>query len=315
MNTYYTTKIANAYDENIAKLLNYIKDIETEELVIHVSETGDIVYPETVKGNDEEDDALGLLEAAEASDDDEYEDSEHSHLATSSSASVSLAMPSASTVNSATSVSSTTTTSSSSAASSIPSSTEENKRTIRTRSESLTDSFSTDEAESVGRSLSDYLKLQDELPESEDHDDRLPNVLLYPDYDKNMEVKYFRSLAHIIQGGWKDRIIEGYHKYALCTQTHLSACTKDNLEGLFMTLFRQQVRLPGVEDSVAWYTAFAVTKLHTLFGYFALSLIRSPASESSCELVFSQCRWIVGDRRKRMKLSTVSMLLQILDRG
>ena len=313
VNTSYTSKASDAYDENIKKLLNHIKDIETEELIIRVSESGDIVYPEAVKGNEEEEDTLGLLEAAEASEDDEFEYREHSHLASSSSSSSSNAMLSASTVDSASSES-TTTTSSSSTSSSITSSTEQqdNKRTIRTRSESLITSFSNDEADTSVRSLSDYLNLPDELHESEKHDDQLPNVLLYPDYDKNREIKYIRGLAHLIQNGWKDRIIEGYHKYALCTQSHLSDCTKDNLEGLFMTFFRPGVRLPGVEDSVAWYTAFAVSSLHSLFAYFALSLIQSPASESSCERVFSQCKWIVGDQRKRMKLSTVAMLLHIL---
>ena len=302
INTFYTSKTDDMYDENVTKLLKLIKDIELEELVINVSATGDIVYPETIRRNEDDEDDLGLLEAAEASEDDEFQYSEDSHTSSSSTA--------------APSVTTTSGNSGSPPSSIIISSPDqpENLRSIRTRSETQTTTAGTQHLDASGKPLSVYLQQPDELGQSEadEERDQLANVLLYPNYDSKKERSYFSSLAQLIQTGWKERLIEGYRNYALYTQADLSVATRDKLDGLFLSFFQQPVGLSVVSNSFTWYADFAMSSLHSLFAYCALSLIQSPASESSCERIFSQCKWIVGDRRKHMKLSTVAMLLHVL---
>ena len=49
----------------------------------------------------------------------------------------------------------------------------------------------------------------------------------------------------------------------------------------------------------------------SVYSYIVQNLPTAPCSEASCETLFSIAKWIIGSRRQKMKLATLTFLLHI----
>ena len=262
------------YNPNIGRLLANISSLDdAAEDIIRVSTSGEIIYPDSL--DRDEDDELGLIDA-ELSDETEYEDDEiDEHEAGEAS------------------------------------------RIVRTRKEEQKQSVSSTTPTQSQMRIKNTTHIQYALQEADELMEptlSAENVLSYPPEDHQKELGYLSDLASLMQRNWKERIICGYTKYLNSVTSRLTERTTSKLHSLFISLFDQRLPLLDYEENVFnFYRVFALeSSLHSFFAYLALSLILTSASESSCELIFSRAKWVVGDRRMRFTIPQLSGLLKVL---
>ena len=139
------------------------------------------------------------------------------------------------------------------------------------------------------------------------------DVLQYPQYEEEKEPSYFRSLLVLLECDWRGRVIKGFHRYMDMALSHFSKATQEALEKELLVLLNTPAPFAAVEDPMLFYKALsAFSKPKELFSYIASALVTCSCSESSCERLFSHVKWIIGDRRRRLHLRTLSLLLQII---
>ena len=196
----------------------------------------------------------------------------------------------------------------------------------------LEDSLSTTQTRSMEEGYSDSLELTytsgistfveaslaTQSGESGEDDDDIEelgstDVLEYPNYQAEKEPAYIKSLLLFMQSAWSQRIINAFSRVTQTVMPSMNEYTRNALEAEFLQLMSSPLIFRAVTSPFVFYDSLSTqSDVRSLFSYIARSLVVSPCSESSCERVFSLVKWIVGDRRRQLRLKTLSLLLQVI---
>ena len=191
----------------------------------------------------------------------------------------------------------------------------DSQSTVVTRSESdsYSDALELPASPSFDQSAAFY------TPDGESSDDDVAivastDVLHYPEAkSEDEEVYYYQSLLTLIQDNWNGRVINGFQSLSKTVLGQLSEETRGTVEKEFLQFLSSPPPFRCVLDPTVFYRSFGSLSISKqLFSYVALSVVNSPCSECSCERVFSLVKWIVGDRRRQLRLRTLSLLLQVI---
>ena len=122
-------------------------------------------------------------------------------------------------------------------------------------------------------------------------------------------------LANILaafQDHWEQRLKEQFCKFLDCYMLDKTPSVISRLTEIFEQSLTSR-EPEEIRDVTAYYWTLSLAgEGEALYAYVATCITNSACSEASCERIFSTVKWVVGDRRYRLQLSTLTVLVHAI---
>ena len=139
-------------------------------------------------------------------------------------------------------------------------------------------------------------------------------ILAFPPYvSAEGERQLISDIYSLCTNFWNVRI---EHAFAYSMEIIFPTATEDTrrkLHSCFLSFIAPSSQYEDISDPLAFhYHSGRKDNASRLFNFQAWCLLSAGCSEASCERIFSIIKWIIGDRRGKLKLETITHILHII---
>ena len=129
------------------------------------------------------------------------------------------------------------------------------------------------------------------------------------------EEELIAILLNFTRSDWSARLFTAFSDYCHAVAPHLPPDAERDVQQSFLswiTPAQSTADRIHPDPYVAHCSQTTKGSGKALFSYMSWCLVSAACSEASCERLFSLARWIVGDRRGRLMVSTITDILRTL---
>ena len=252
-------------------------------------------------------DILGIIEATLASDGDEYVETSSSHI---EEASMTSAPADASATSSCSSSSSSSSCSSTACGYNL-----RPGKTVIVIEDDSDDPVLEDMDEGMNQA-----DIASETPPAhattQSDPEKTQALLDLPRYtNDSREYEYIKELQSLFFANWPSRLREGYKSLISCIIRDATPELLGSFRRQFVDMLTPSPHKHISLDPYRFHYQNAETSTEArLFSFVNWCILSAGSSEASCERVFSDGSWIVGNRRGQLKLEVITYILHILRR-